>query len=306
MPRGEAARRGRHGAPDAAGLRAAGPRGVRGIPWHRLLPIGLALWGCSNPPVRWVTGATVLAGTGDSEYTLAMQGAPPQMTAVAHAIPIPAAGLPALGPGACLNSVRWARAAAHEVVVVWWAARTDSSVVLRLAHSRDDGAHWDSLRSATELDRGVRGCDRPPPAVALDPLHGYTHLAYWFEPASGAGVYYEQVTDLMFHAPVGIVYGEGLAETSVGGHGDTVAVAYQDPNGPEPHIVLALSVTGGRDFPDRLEVSGSGIAASLPVVIVDGNRLAVGWTALAPVPGSAQPSATRVTGRRVVRLGVMR
>jgi hypothetical protein len=198
------------------------------------------------------------------------------------------------------------------------------------------------VRSTSGLDRGTRGCDRPPPAVALDPLHGYTHLAYWFEPASGAGVYYEQVTDLsgaggtgarasaplvgtaappssaapsarahvdtssMFHDPVGIVYGEGLAETSVAGHGDTVAVAYQDPNGPEPHIVLALSVTAGRAFPDRLEVSGSGVAASLPVVVVDGDRLAVAWTAVARVPGSTQPSATPVTGQRVVRLGVMR
>ena len=68
----------------------------------------------------------------------------------------------------------------------------------------------------------------------------------------------------MFHAPVGIVYGEGLAETSVAGHGDTVAVAYQDPNGPEPHIVLALSVTAGRAFPDRLEVSGNGLLHRCP------------------------------------------
>lgn len=305
MARQRAARRGRHWARGAGGMRAAGTRRSRGVLWQRLLPIALALWGCSNPPIQWVSGATVLGGTADTEYTVALQGVAPRMTAVAQAIPIPAAGLPALGAGACLNSVRWARAGAHEVVVVWWVARTDSSVVLRLAHSGDDGAHWDSPRSATELDRGTRGCDRPPPAVALDPLHGYTHLAYWFEPASGAGVYYEQVTESMFHDPVGIVYGEGLAETSVAGHGDTVAVAYQDPNGPEPHIVLALSVTAGRAFPDRLEVSGNGVAASLPVVVVDGDRLAVGWTAVARVPGSTQPSATPVMGQRVVRLGVM-
>lgn len=343
MPRQRAGRRGRHGAGRAGRLRAAGSRPGRAVPWQRLLPIALALWGCSNPSVRWVTGATVLKGTAATEYTLAMQGEAPQLTAVAQAVPIPMGGLPALGLGACLNSVRWARAGTHEVVVVWWAARTDSSVVLRLAHSRDNGAHWDSLRSATTLDRGTQGCDRPPPAVALNALHGYAHLAYWFEPAAGAGVYYQQVTDLadargtvgrasvplegatpalpssaappapaqvdtssMFHAPVGIVYGEGLAETSVAGHGDTVAVAYQDPNGPEPHIVLALSVTAGRAFAERLEVSGSGIAASLPVVVIDGNRLAVGWTAVAPVPGSTQPSATPLAGRRVVRLGVMR
>ena len=157
MPRQRAGRRGRHGAGRAGRLRAAGSRPGRAVPWQRLLPIALALWGCSNPSVRWVTGATVLEGTAATEYTLAMQGEAPQLTAVAQAVPIPMGGLPALGLGACLNSVRWARAGTHEVVVVWWAARTDSSVVLRLAHSRDNGAHWDSLSLGNHTRSGDTG-----------------------------------------------------------------------------------------------------------------------------------------------------
>ena len=73
----------------AGGMRAAGTRRSRGVLWQRLLPIALALWGCSNPPIRWVSGATVLGGTADTEYTVALQGVAPRMTAVAQAIPIP-------------------------------------------------------------------------------------------------------------------------------------------------------------------------------------------------------------------------
>jgi hypothetical protein len=240
------------------------------------------------------------------------------MRVVAQAIPVPGGGLPALGAGACVNSVRWARARPRDVAVAWWVARADSSVVLRLARSSDDGAHWDTLPAADVRDRGVRGCARPPPAVALDPASGYTHLAYYLEPDAGAGVYYEHLMDLprgsvsghasdtvsMFHSPVAVVYGEGVVETSVAGHGDTVVVAYQDPNGPVPQVVLAVSVTAGHSILGRVDVSGSGVDASEPVVSLEDDTVAVGWREEAPVPGSAQPR-TPPPGRRVVRIGVL-
>jgi hypothetical protein len=276
------------------------------------------LAGCSAAPVHWVGEAAPLVGAQGPVDALALRGESGAMRVVAHAISVPGGGLPGLGPGACVNSVRWARAGAHDVAVAWWVARADSSVVLRLVRSRDDGAHWDTLPAADARDRGVRGCARPPPAVALDPLSGYTHLAYYLEPDAGAGVYYEHLMDLpragvsgrasdtlsMFHAPVALVYGEGLAETSVAGHGDTVVVAYQDPNVPIPQLMLAVSVTAGHSFQDRVDVSGSGIAASAPVVALEDDTVAVAWRAAAPVPVSAQPR-TPPSGQRVVRVGVI-
>lgn len=273
----------------------------------------LALAACTREPVRWLGDAATLRGPGGGEYTLMIRGSVSRAAAVARTVPIPSAGLPSLGANACPQSVRWARAGALDVAVAWWQVRPDSSVVLRLARSRDDGAHWDTLPPADARDRGVRGCTRAAPAVALDPLSGYTHLAYYLEPADGAGVFYEHLMDLpasggrdtisMFHAPVGIVYGQGPVETSVAGHGDTVVVAYQDPNAPVPHIALALSVTAGHAFPERMEVSGVGIAASEPVVAIEDDLVAVAWQAEAPAL-SAEGS-TGTVGRRVVRVGVI-
>lgn len=286
-----------------------------------LRPWPLAAWllaGCSAAPVRWVGEATPLAGAQGPSDALVMHGGSGDTRVVAEAVPVPAGGLPALGVGACVNSVRWAHAGSRDVAVAWWAARPDSSVVLRLARSRDDGAHWDTLPPADARDRGVRGCARPSPAVALDPLSGYTHLAYYLEPDAGAGVYYEHLMDLprergggrssdtvsMFHAPVAVVYGEGLVETSVAGHGDTVVVAYQDPNVPIPQVVLAVSLTAGHTYLGRTDASGNGIAASDPAVALEDDTVALAWREVVPVPGSAQPS-TPPQGRRVVRIGVI-
>jgi len=247
-----------------------------------------------------------------------IRGAPDHAIALAQPVPAPIHGLPALGPGACLNSVRWARADAHDVAAAWWAVRTDSSAVLRLARSPDDGAQWDTLPPADSRDRGVRGCRRPAPGVALDPRSGYTHLAYYLEPAAGAGVFYAHLMDMrtagaspgaggpiaMFHPPVAIVYGESLAEASVAGHGDTVVVAYQNPNDLVPHVELVLSVTAGHSFPRRTDVSGSGIAASAPTVAIDGATIAVGWQEASRLSQDTAGGA-RPAGRAVVRVGVI-
>lgn len=278
----------------------------------------LAMASCAQAPVRWVGEATPLLGVESADYALTVRGTADHSVAVAEAVPIPASGLPALGAHACVRSVRWARAGAHDVGVVWWEVRADSSVVLRLARSRDDGAHWDSVPPADSRDRSVRGCSRPPAAVALDPVSGYTHLAYYLEPSTGAGVFYEHLMDLprggagagpvdtieMFHAPVGIVYGQGPVETSVAAQGDTVVVAYQDPNGLVPHISLALSVTAGHAFSERTDVSGVGIAASAPTVAIEGATIAVAWQEAAPTPDG--PLTAPARGRRVVRLGTLR
>lgn len=305
------------------GRKTARPWGLFPTTAHRLPITGpvalvLLLAACAPSPVRWTSEPGQLVGAGGAGDVLAIRGAPDHAVALTQAIPAPMYGLPSLGAGACLNSVRWARADAHEVAVVWWVARGDSSVMLRLARSHDDGAHWDTLPPADTRDRGVRGCRRPPAALAIDPRSGYTHLAYYLEPEAGAGVFYVHLMDMrragsapgagdtlaMFHAPVAIVYGESLAEASVAGHGDTVVVAYQNPNDLVPHVELVCSVTAGHSFPRRVDVSGSGSAASAPTVAIDGATIAVGWSEASRLAHDTAGGA-QAARREVVRLGVI-
>ena len=301
--------------------------------------LALGATACERTPVIWSGDPAPLGGTFTDASVLALRGVPDDVRVVPHAVALPERGLPVLPRGSCLISLRWARASlgassgasssapsgarSGELAAAWWAARADSSVVLYLARSIDDGAHWDSTRAADTRDPGVRGCARPAPAVATDPLGGYTHLVYFLEPASGAGVFYEHLMDLpvaptahapatgitatgiaMFHAPVAIVYGERPGPASVTGHGDTVVVAYQDPNRAAPQVALAVSVTGGHTFAPRVPASGDNVEARDPAIGIDGSTVAVAWRESAIRSDGA--SDTAAAARAVVRVGRFR
>jgi hypothetical protein len=107
---------------------------------------------------------------------------------------------------------------------------------------------------------------------------------------------------LLFHAPVPIVYGERPGRTSVAASGDVVAVAYEDPNGVEPRIGLALSRTLGHVFEHRVPVS-TGVGAALePRVALASGMVVVAWrqgrSAHAPIDGAAT-----APGPMMLRLG---
>ncbi len=267
--------------------------------------------GCAPEAVRWTGDAVPLPGSLGAGRTLVLLGAPTRPTPAVAAVIAPTRGLPALGPGACLGSVRWARAGATDVAVAWWVARADSSVALRVARTRDDGAHWEDLPPADTRDRGVRGCARPAPSLAYDPAHGATHLAYYLEPADGAGVFYVHAQDPsptaapVFHAPVTIVYGGTPVEASVAAAGDLVAVAYVDPNGAVSNVDLALSRTAGHIFEPRVDVSGRDVAARSPAVALADGTVAVAWTehGVQPESGAAEVSAGADGGARRVGRG---
>jgi hypothetical protein len=215
----------------------------------------LALPACERAPVAW--DATPLTN-------LAQFGAPPS------------SGAPPAEAGMCRASVRFA-GHAPLLWAVWWTARPDSSVVLHMARSEDDGAHWAAPILAEDRDRGMRGCARPAPAIAYDADSAWVHLAYFIEPTAGAGVYYEHYMGGMFHAPVPIVFGDRPAAVAVAASHDTVVVAYEDPNRRVSQVALALSTTSGHLFTIGLPVSGEDVAAYRPAVTVSGNRVAVAW-----------------------------
>ena len=238
-----------------------------------------ALAACDAPPIEWGEarrGGAVTAG--------------------------PAGAAPGVGAGACAGSERLAAARGAERYAVWWRPRADSSVVLLLARSTDGGATWGGPVVVDSVDRGVRACARPAPALAADGINGYVHVVYFLDAPEGSGLFYAHQMDprAPFEPAAAIVYGERPVAAAVASRGDTVVVAYEDPNRPRPQIELALSRTGGHLFEERhLDVSPDDVAARAPrVTLGDGGRVTVAWTESAGDDAGA--------GAEVVREGTIR
>lgn len=139
------------------------------------------------------------------------------------------------------------------------------------------------------------GCTRPPPALTV--VGDDVHVAYSMVAPEGTGVFFTHFMYGMFHSPVAVIYGERLVPTAIAAQGDTVAVAYEEPNGSRQRIDLALSTTMGHIFEWRLEATRDVDDARRPAVAIRGPLIAVGWE-----PAGTTDSATT----RVVRIGRLR
>jgi hypothetical protein len=179
----------------------------------------------------------------------------------------------------CEGSLVATPARGDTAFAAWWAPRADSSVLLVVARSDDGGLDWRAPEIADSTDKGRTGCDRPAPFIAADSTNGYVHVVYFMVAAEGPGVFFTHSMGegRQFHSPVPIVYGERASASAVSCNGDTVAVAYLDPNSASPQLWLALSRTTGHIFESRMEVSPSTVEAAHPAVAVRGHRIAVGW-----------------------------
>lgn len=199
-------------------------------------------------------------------------------------------------PGACASSVRAVQAPGGEAYAAWFTVRRDSSVLLRFARSDDDGRNWNTPVTADTTDVGLTGCARPAPYIAADSLNGYVHLVYHLVAREGAGIFFTHTMErgALFHEAVPIVYGDRPSAAAVASRGDTVIVAYEDPNSRNARIGLAISRTQGHIFERRVAASDETGDARTPRVAVRGTRVGVAWTA-------TQRGGTRP--RRTVRLG---
>ena len=190
-----------------------------------------------------------------------------------------------LPAGACRASVRvaWSGASGSERYAVWWSARPDSSAALLASRSTNGGTSWDPPLRVDSLDRSDVGCARPAPAVAVDSVTGYVHVAYAMHAPEGMGVFFAHAMDrgAMYHSPVAIVYGDRLVDVDVAALRDTVVVAYSDPNMKYPRVGLALSRTMGHIFEVRMPSvarAGSGNAVAVtPAVALAPGRIALAW-----------------------------
>lgn len=238
-----------------------------------LLSSCLILAACTPDPIKWDSEQRTDAAVPNGARLALQRGGSPLMT-VAWLPPVTPAGTPQ-----CAGSLVAARARGDTAYAAWWAPRPDSNALLVVARSEDGGRNWRAPEVADSTDRGRTGCGRPAPYIAADTTNGYLELVYFMVAAEGPGVFFTHSmgAGVMFHTPVPIVYGDRVSPSAVASNGDTVAVAYLDPNASVPQLWLALSRTTGHIFESRIPVSPATQTASRPAVAVRGHRIAVAW-----------------------------
>jgi hypothetical protein len=105
------------------------------------------------------------------------------------------------------------------------------------------------------------------------------HLVYFIEASDGAGVFFAHSMDKggMFHSPVPVVYGNSPSLASVAANGDSVVVAFEDPNSTTQRIGIVLSHVTGHIFDQRGQATPDDVAAIAPWVSLDHDRIRVWW-----------------------------
>jgi hypothetical protein len=209
----------------------------------------------------------------------------------------PAAATP---NGACPGSLRTVQSG-PDVYGAWWEVRDDSSSVLMVGRSTDQGKSWGIAQPADTADVSRGGCARPAPAIAADSSTNYVDIAYFLVAKEGPGIFFTHSMDArtlgtgdgIFHSPVPVVYGDQSAHVSVAARGDDLVVAYEDPNGDLSQVGLALSRTMGHIFEQRLIVSPQGLSARSPLVALRGDSVLVQWR--------ERPDSVATGGRIAVR-----
>ena len=245
--------------------------------------------GCSwdAPPVEWQAPTPIASGV-DSAAQYAARwtpGATPEVVvARGDTTPAPAGvGVPNDIRG-CPGSYVTAPLVRGRQWSAWWAIRNDSSASL-LSEERDSSGAAVQRVVVDSVDKALLGCARPAPAISVDSVNGYVHVAYYMVAPEGPGLFYSHLMDprlRRFEVPMAIVYGEKPVHVTVASRGDTVAVAYEDPNSALGRIALSMSLTSGHLFEQTarlIPVSTSSQQASAPQIVrLQGGQLWVGWT----------------------------
>lgn len=194
------------------------------------------------------------------------------------------ATLPPRGGAGCAGVVMATRG--RDRYAAWWEARADGSSVLMLARSPDGGAHWEKPIVADGRDAGGLRCSRPLPSLFADETTEYLHVTYHISPRGSPGVYFTHSMKAsmlgtsgagVLHMPVAVTHGDRPVRSSVGGQGDTVVVAFEDPNSAKPRILIAFSTGAGHVFSTHGAVSPPGSAATAPRVSLAGDTVQVHW-----------------------------
>lgn len=204
----------------------------------------------------------------------------------ARPAPVETETLPPRGGAGCADIVIVGRGEAR--YAAWWEEGKGGSSVLMLARSPDGGAHWETPLVADDRDAGSMGCRRPVPALFADDLTEYLHVTYHISPPGSAGIYFThsmhapelgRSSNGVLHTPVPVAHGQGPSRSAVAGRGDTVVVAFEDPNGGnKKRILLAFSTGAGHVFGTYEPVSQPALIRERPRVSLAGDSVRVEWT----------------------------
>jgi len=179
-----------------------------------------------------------------------------------------------------------------------------------VARSADGGLTWAEPVRVHADDWVFEGCPHAGPSLQVDDA-GRVHVAWWTGKEGAAGVWYARSDDgaRSFGAPVALGVGQlsrpAHVQLALGDSG-VVAAAWDDGTLETPAVVMRLSRDGGRSFDAAVPVSGVGMAATFPVLAVDGRRVSVAWAEqsvaaasheAAHAPDMKDPNATKGLGR---------
>jgi hypothetical protein len=244
------------------------------------------LAGCTwdAPPVEWQAPVPLAAGADTAPRYVARwtPGASPDVVVASGGT---AAAASAADAAACPGSWVSASVVGGRRWSAFWQIRPDSSAAL-VAEARDPTGARQQRIVVDSVDRALLGCARPAPAIAVDSVNGYVHVSYYMVAPEGPGVFYAHLMNAQlsqFERPLAMVYGEKPVRVAIASRGDTVAVAYEDPNSEVGRIALSMSFTAGHLFEQTARIipvsTGSQQATAPQIVRLAGGQLWIGWTA---------------------------
>lgn len=237
----------------------------------------LLLSACTTAPLTWEPALPDESVPADERPALATRPVDPRGGVMCEGSLRVAAVVGGAGAQASMHHAMPAGAApaadSARVVAVWWSVRPDSTARLLSARGGAGGAWWEPAVPVDTVDRGAHGCTRVAPSVAWTASDGYVHVAYALDAPEGSGVFYahSMLRGTLYDTdPQPIAYGPAARAAAVAARGDTVVVAYEDPNVREGAVALALSLTAGHGFTDKaIAVAGGAVPARAPAVALD-------------------------------------
>jgi hypothetical protein len=178
----------------------------------------------------------------------------------------------------CRTSV--AVAGDGSIYVAWRAILPGDIRDVVVTRSSDGGRTWRAPVRVRSDDWVYPGCPHAGPSLEVDAAGG-VHVAWWTGKEGEAGVYYARSPDggNRFTAqPIATGERARPAHVQLAVAGERVYLAWDDGLGDIPRVLLRRSGDGGESFRREELLSEPGVAASFPVLALQGDSVAVAWS----------------------------
>jgi hypothetical protein len=249
--------------------------------------------GCGKPagPITWDQDRRVAGAVAPGATLVLMDSGVPAMR------PAP---VPMRWPDdstACAATFVAVRGRADTVYAAWRTGKDSTTSVVRVARSANAGIAWDSPVAPAPGEPAPAGCSRPAPGLAVDTVAGAVHVAFHGTANGLTGVFVASLVrpSGRFGAPMIVAVGNRPVPAAVAASADTVAVVFEAPANEAGIMWLAISV-GPRHIQAVHDVlSGRGVRAYSPAVVIGAGRVGAAWNEAAH--GDQGPAAVARVGR---------